>query len=166
MVKTVFGGLVTVLGLQSMRFLFGSLTWYLRDTVGVGVLDLIPIALGPFLAGALLPILTRRLGVNPALWGGASLLAVARVINQVSSSPAVDLWAALVAVAAFVGLPPLLHAMGRPALVGGVLLGIVPQLVAIDFVGAQGLKVFSRVEQGLVVPGEVDRVSGIWDGLP
>lgn len=124
MAKTVFGALVVVLGLQSIRFLFGSLTWYLRDTVGIGVLDLIPIALGPFLAGALLVLFARRFPVSGVLWLGASLLAVTRIVNQVSGSPAVDLWAAMVAVAVFVGLLPLLHAMGRPALVGGLLLGL------------------------------------------
>ena len=107
-----------------MRFLFGSLTWYLRDTVGVGVTDLIPIALAPFLFGALIPVLARWLTVRGALWVGTWLLVLARAFNQISDSPAVELWTAAAATAAFVGLLPVMLSMGRSAVVGGLLLGL------------------------------------------
>lgn len=121
--RTLFGALIFVLGLQSVRFLFASLTWYLRDTVGVGVTDLIPIALAPFLFGFLIPVLARRLSVRGALWVGTWLLVLARTINQVSDSPVLDLWMSATAVAAFVGLLPLMLSMGRSAVVGGLILG-------------------------------------------
>lgn len=121
--RTLFGALVFVLGLQSIRFLFGSLTWYMRDTVGVGVTDLIPIALAPFVVGSVVPLLARWLSVRGALWVGTWMLVLARTFNQLSESPAIDLWMSAAAVAAFVGLLPLMLSMGRSALVGGLILG-------------------------------------------
>lgn len=122
--RSLFGALVFVIGAQSIRFFFGSLTWYLRDTVGVGVTDLIPIAIAPFLLGVALPIVCRVVTVRGALWVGIWILTLSRVVNQVSSDPSVELWSAAIGVAAFVGLLPLMFSMGRSTLVGGVLLGI------------------------------------------
>lgn len=122
--RLILSALVFVLGLQSMRFLFGSLTWYLRDTLGVAVLDLVPIALAPFLLASLLPISSRWLGVRTSLWTGLSLLVVSRIVLQGSSAPSVDFWAASIGTLAFVGLLALLFTFGRVALVGGLLLGL------------------------------------------
>lgn len=122
--KILLGALVFVLGAQSVRFLFGSMAWYLRDTVGIGVIDLIPIALAPFLLGAIFPILSRWLTVRGAIWSGVWVLVVARTYNQISTDPAVDFWTSALAVMAFVGLLPLLLSLGRSTLVGGVLLGL------------------------------------------
>lgn len=122
--KILFGALVFTLGAQSMRFLFGSITWYLRDTLGVPTLDLVPIALAPFVLGAIIPTLARWLSVRGALGLGAWVLVVSRIVNQVIDSPGIDFFSAAFATAAFVGLLPLLLAMGRSALVGGVVLGI------------------------------------------
>lgn len=122
--KVLFGALVFVLGAQSMRFLFSSMAWYLRDTVGIGVIDLIPIALAPFILGALFPMLSRWLSVGGAIWVATLVLVMARVTNQIARDPSVELVSAGVATLAFVGLLPLLLSMGRSALVGGVLLGL------------------------------------------
>lgn len=122
--KILFGAVVFTLGAQSIRFLFGSIAWYLRDTVGIPTLDLVPIALAPFVLGAIIPILVRWLSVRGAIGLGAWLLVVARIVNQVIDAPRIDFFAAAVATAAFVGLLPLLLSMGRSALVGGLLLGI------------------------------------------
>ena len=122
--KILFGALVFVLGAQSIRFLFGSMAWYLRDTVGIGVIDLIPIALAPFVLGAIFPILSRWLTVRGAIWAGVWVLVLARSYNQIATDPAVDFWTSALAVMAFVGLLPLLLSMGRSTLVGGVLLGL------------------------------------------
>ena len=122
--KTLFGALVFTLGAQSIRFLLGSIAWYLRDTVGIGTLDLVPIALAPFLLGAIIPLLVRWLSVRGALGLGVWLLVVSRIVNQVIDSPQIDFFASAIATAAFVGLLPLLLSMGRSALVGGLLLGI------------------------------------------
>ncbi len=116
--------LVFVLGMEMARFHFGSLGWYQRDTLGVGALDLIPLAIAPFLAGILLPALSRLITLRYTLGVGVVLLAGARIANQVVDDPAVDHWTSGLAVAAFVGLLPLLLSLGREALVGGVLMGI------------------------------------------
>ena len=122
--NAVLGALVFVLGAQSIRFLFGSITWYLRDTVGIGTLNLIPIAIAPFLLGALIPLAGRWVGPRRATWLGLWLLVLARTANQVIGDPATDLWTSAVGTAAFVGLLPLVFSIGRSALVGGVLLGL------------------------------------------
>lgn len=122
--RTLFAALVVVFGLQSTRFLFGSLSWYLRDTLGIGVLDLIPIAFAPFLLASLIPILARWFGSRPMLAAATSLLVVARLANQISTDPAADFWSSSVATMAFVGLLPLVFGLGRSALVGGMLLGL------------------------------------------
>lgn len=123
-IKILCGGLVFALGAQSVRFLFGSMAWYLRDTVGIGVIDLIPIALAPFVLGLVFPMFSRWLTVRGATWLAVILLVAGRVVNQVSSSPAIDLWSSGIATWAFVGVLPLLLSMGRAALTGGVLLGL------------------------------------------
>jgi endonuclease/exonuclease/phosphatase family metal-dependent hydrolase len=116
--------LVFVLGLEMARFHFGSLGWYQRDTLGIGALDLIPLALAPFLAGVILPILSRLLTLRYSLGLGAVVLVAARIANQVVDDAAMDHWSSGVAVAAFVGLVPLLLSLGREVMVGGVLVGI------------------------------------------
>ncbi len=122
--KVLLGALVFTLGAQSLRFFFGSITWYLRDTVGIPTLRLIPIALAPFVGAVILPSLVRRLTLRGTLWTGIWILVTARVVNQAVDSPATDLWTAALGTFAFVGLLPLLLSLGRPALVGGVLLGL------------------------------------------
>lgn len=122
--RALFAALVVMLGAQSIRFLFGSISWYLRDTVGLGVLNLVPIALAPFVLGMIFPSLTRRLTVSAVTWLAAVFLVLARFLNQVSENPAVELWTSGVAVMAFVGLLPLILSMGRSTLVAGMLLGL------------------------------------------
>jgi endonuclease/exonuclease/phosphatase family metal-dependent hydrolase len=120
----LFAALVFVVGLEMARFQFASLGWYQRDTLGVGALDLIPIAVLPFIAGVVLPLVSRWLTLRFSLGLGTVALVAGRIINQVTDDPAVDHWTSAVAVAAFVGLLPLILSLGREALVVGVLLGI------------------------------------------
>ncbi len=120
----ILSALIFVLGLQSMRFLFASLTWYLRDTLGIGVLDLVPIALAPFLLSALIPIVSRWAGGRTMLWAGTAVLILSRLALQISTAPSIDFWAAALGTFAFVGLLPLLLGVGRVGLVGGLILGL------------------------------------------
>ena len=122
--KLVFSALVFVVGLQSMRFLFASLTWYLRDTLGIAVLDLVPIALAPFLLSALIPVVSRWAGGRTMLWVGSGVLVLSRLALQISTAPSTDFWASALGTLAFVGLLPLLLCLGRVGLVGGLLLGL------------------------------------------
>lgn len=120
----LLAALVFVLGIEMARFHFGSLGWYQRDTLGIGALDLIPIALAPFLAGILLPVLSRWVSLHYSLMLGVVVLVAARIANQVIDDPGIDHWTSGIAVAAFVGLLPLLLSLGREVLVAGVLVGI------------------------------------------
>ncbi|CAN5864062.1 hypothetical protein BH23ACT4_BH23ACT4_12810 [soil metagenome] len=122
--RTLFASLAIVFGLQSMRFLFGSLSWYLRDTLGIGVLDLIPIAFAPFLLAGLIPLLLKWIPFQRVLFSATLLLVVARLVNQIANDPLVGFWSSSVATLAFVGLLPLLYGLGRSAMVGGVLIGL------------------------------------------
>ncbi|HSM44622.1 MAG TPA: endonuclease/exonuclease/phosphatase family protein [Acidimicrobiia bacterium] len=120
----LLAALVFLFGIEMARFHFGSLGWYQRDTLGVGALDLIPIALIPLLAGVLLPVLSRWISLRYSLILGVVVLAAARIANQVLDDPAIDHWTSAIAVAALVGLLPLLLSLGREVLVAGVLVGI------------------------------------------
>ncbi|MGD2059336.1 MAG: endonuclease/exonuclease/phosphatase family protein [Acidimicrobiia bacterium] len=116
--------LVFLFGLEMARFQFGSLGWYQRDTLGIGALDLIPIALVPLLAGIVLPVLSRWFSLRYTLTFGVVVLAAARSANQLIDDPAIDHWTSAVALAALVGLLPLLTSLGRDVMVTGVLAGI------------------------------------------
>jgi endonuclease/exonuclease/phosphatase family metal-dependent hydrolase len=120
----LLAALVFLLGIEMARFHFGSLGWYQRDTLGVGALDLLPVAILPFLAGVLLPIISRWITLRFTIGLGVVALAAARVANQLADDPAVDHWTSGLAVAALVGLLPLLLSLGREVLIGGVLVGI------------------------------------------
>ena len=60
--------LVIAFGLQMMRVFIPGLAWYLKDTVGIGTLSLIPYAFGTFFLGFLAPLLRRLLGDRGGLW--------------------------------------------------------------------------------------------------
>jgi endonuclease/exonuclease/phosphatase family metal-dependent hydrolase len=120
----LLAALVFLFGIEMARFHFGSLGWYQRDTLGVGALDLIPIALLPFVAGIVLPVLSRWISLRYSLLLGVVVLAGARVANQLIADPALDHWTSGIAVAAFVGLLPLLLSLGREVMVSGVIVGI------------------------------------------
>ncbi len=116
--------LALLLGAQLMRVFGPSLSWYLRDTVRVGTMTLAPIALGPFLLGLLAPLPARWLGPRGA-WAlaGAGLIA-ARLVEQLSTRPDVDLVASLLGLVFFLWLWPLLLGRDRHAFVAGVILGL------------------------------------------
>lgn len=122
--RLIFAALVFVFGLQMMRFLFASLTWYLRDTLSIGVLDLVPISLAPFVLAIIVPLSARWLGYQRTLVATSVLLVAARLANQITTDPAIDFFAASIGTFAFVGLVPLIFGLGRSVIVVGVLLGL------------------------------------------
>lgn len=93
--------LVVVMGLQMLRLFIGSLTWYLRDTVGLSAVSLAPYAFGTFLIALLAPLLWRVAGPRFALWISAGGLAIVRLIEQVVTDPSLDLWLSMIGMAAF-----------------------------------------------------------------
>ncbi len=116
--------LTIILGGQLLRVLFPSIGWYLRDTVKISVTGLIPYALGPFLLGFVVLLLLKWLKPSQALLiAGIGLLA-ARLIEQISREPGIDLWAAMAGAMFFLWMLPLLLSLGRMSFVYGVLLGL------------------------------------------
>ncbi len=84
--------LAITFGLQFLRSFIPGLAWYLRDTVAVGTLSLIPYAFGTIGLGFLAPLLRRITGNKAALWITAGGLTLMRVAEQICSSPGIDLW--------------------------------------------------------------------------
>lgn len=113
-----------VLGVQLIRVLFPAIGWYLRDTVGVATFGLIPYAVAPFAAAFLAPVVTRVLRGRAAVVTVAVALSAARLLEQVSSSPAVDLWVSMSGVVFFLWLLPVLTALTRGGFAAGFLLGL------------------------------------------
>ena len=93
--------LIVTMGMQLLRLFIASLTWYLRDTVGLSAFSLAPYAFGTFLIGLLAPLLWRVAGHRPALWISAGGVAILRLVEQVVSEPELDLWLSIAGIAAF-----------------------------------------------------------------
>jgi len=93
--------LTVVCGLQLLRMLFASLVGYLRDAQGVDALSLAPIALGIFAVSFLAALLRRVAGPRPAMWITAGGVGLVRLIEQISTSPALDLVLSAAGVALF-----------------------------------------------------------------
>lgn len=93
--------LVITFGLQFIRSFIPGLAWYLRDTVSVGTLSLIPYAFGTFALGFLAPLLRRAAGIKAGLWITAGGLALLRIVEQVINNPGIDLWLSIAGIALF-----------------------------------------------------------------
>jgi len=83
--------LTTLFGLQALRVLLPSLVWYLGDAAGVSYMMLGPLAIGIFLATFLAAVFRRLLGQRLALIVAAGGLGLARLAEQLSTSPLLDL---------------------------------------------------------------------------
>jgi endonuclease/exonuclease/phosphatase family metal-dependent hydrolase len=116
--------LVFLFTVESVRVHVASLGWYQRDTLGVGALDLVPVALVPFAAAAVLPVLSKWVALRTVWWVGAVGLVGARVVTQVVGDPAIIHWSSGVGVAAGFGLLALASGLGRVPLVVGVVGGV------------------------------------------
>ncbi len=93
--------LVFSFGLQLLRAFIPGLAWYLKDTVGIGTLSLIPYAFGTFFLGFLAPLLLRIFGDRVALWITAGGLGLIRFVEQISRTPALDFWLAIAGIGLF-----------------------------------------------------------------
>ena len=93
--------LVVTMGMQLLRLFIGSLTWYLRDTVGLSAVSLTPYAFGTFLVAILAPLIWRAAGPRLALWISAGGVAVLRLVEQIVTEPGLDLWLSMAGMAAF-----------------------------------------------------------------
>jgi len=93
--------LTVLFGLQLLRMLFSSLVGYLRDAQGLEALSLAPIALGVFATSFLAGLLWRTAGARRAIWITAGGVGLARLAEQISSSPSLDLVLSTTGVALF-----------------------------------------------------------------
>ncbi len=103
----ILPSIVVVLGLQSLRGFIPGLSWYLRDTVGIGTLSLLPYAFGTFILGFLAIFVSKLFNARLTLWISAGGLAVLRLIEQLVIDPAVDLWLGIASVGLFLIFMPL-----------------------------------------------------------
>ncbi|MCO5196975.1 MAG: endonuclease/exonuclease/phosphatase family protein [Anaerolineae bacterium] len=115
--------LAVVLGAQQIRVLFPSIGWYLRDTEQLGVTDLIPYALAPFALSLLAPVLVWLFRPKIALYIAGIGLFAARLLEQITLEPNIDLWTSMVGVICFLWLLTIMLTRDRNAFVFGVLLG-------------------------------------------
>lgn len=99
--------LVITLGMQTLRTLIPGVAWYLRDTLGVGTLQLIPYAFGAFLLGFLAAALCRIAGTRAALWIAAGGLGIVRLVIQFNASPSVDFWSSVAGTGLFLNFLPI-----------------------------------------------------------
>lgn len=79
-------------GLQMVRVLFATVTWYLRDTVGLPSISLAYYAFPIFFAGFLAAPLHRAAGPRLSLWIVTGGLAILRLVEQLVFEPKLDLW--------------------------------------------------------------------------
>lgn len=124
--------LTTLFGLQMLRVLLPSYLWYLGDTVGVSYVTVGLLAFVPFLLAFLAAPLYRALGMRRALMVTAGGVALARLAEQFSPSPALDLVLTMLGTALFTLFFPMYLAFTRirggnaPCKFGrGILLGFV-----------------------------------------
>lgn len=107
--------LIVIFGLQLNRVLFSSFVAYLRDAQGMNAISLAPIALGIFAISFLAAPLRRLLGQRWALIISAGGVALLRAVEQLSTSPAVDLVLSGLGVALFAMFPAIALEVIRPA---------------------------------------------------
>jgi endonuclease/exonuclease/phosphatase family metal-dependent hydrolase len=150
--------IVITLGLQMLRIFIPGVAWYLRDTVGVATLQLLPYAFGAFLLGFFAAGLRRILGSRLALWATAGGLAVVRLSLQINASPPVDFWLSVVGTGMFLNFLPLFISQtraqtghGAPRWTYGFVLGLAFDITLRGLFNAVDLSTFSSLGPGLVM---------------
>lgn len=98
--------MVITLGMQFLRLVISGLAWYMRDALKIGTLSLLPYAVGTFLLGFLAAVLRRLAGPRLALWVTAGGIALVRLVEQLSTSPAADFWLSIAGVGLFLNFLP------------------------------------------------------------
>ncbi len=131
--KFIAVALGVTLGAQLARVLFPSLAWYVRDTVKPGIGGLVGAAYAPFLVGLAGPLLVRILGEKRAPWVAGIGLALARIFEQLSFSPGLDLWLAMAGMACFLWWLPQALRWGRETFIYGLAVGLAVDLLLKTF---------------------------------
>jgi endonuclease/exonuclease/phosphatase family metal-dependent hydrolase len=142
--------MVLTLGMQFLRMLIPGLAWYLRDTMKIPSLSLIPYAFGTFLIGFLAAALRRLAGSRNALWITAGGVGVLRLIEQVSTNPALDFGLSIAGVGLFLNFLSIF--IGRIRMQGdraaprwayGLVLGLAFDIALRSVFGARDLSTIS-----------------------
>ena len=150
--------LVFTLSMQLLRVFISGLAWYLRDTVGISTLSLIPYAFGTFFLGFLAAALRRLVGSRNALWVTAGGVAVLRLVEQLSVNPTLDLGLSIAGVGLFLNFLSIF--MGHVRMQGdraarrwvyGVILGLALDIALRGVFGARDLNTISGVIPLLIV---------------
>lgn len=124
--------LVITLGVETIRVVFPSLAWYLRDTVGASSITVGVYIFAAALFGFTAAGVRKLLGPRTSLWLTGGGIAVLRLVEQISTLPALDLWLSLVGfallpvfISVFVGQARTLRPQALPERLGfGLLLGL------------------------------------------
>jgi len=123
--------LTLLFGAQSMRVLIPSLVLYLYSTLHVNVWVVVVMGYGTFALAFMAPLLVRLFTPRGALGMAGAGLMLCRVVEQISTVPAVDVGAAIGGTACFLWLLPLLFGRARAdgdegvqAFILGFLLGL------------------------------------------
>lgn len=116
--------LSVLVGMQLIRVLFPLVGWYLRDTVGVPALGLLPYGVAPFVLSLAAPLVMRLLSGRVALTVLAVGLVGTRGVEQTMSSPRVDLWVSLAGVTLLLWLLVLLVGLAGREFAAGLFTGL------------------------------------------
>lgn len=144
----ILPSVVVIFGLQALRGFIPGVAWYLRDTKGVGSLNLIPYAFGTFFLGFLAILFGKLLSARLSLWISASGLAALRLIDHVIKDPALGLWLGIASVGLFLIFIPLFISYSRSDLevnpgrwYQGLVIGFALDAMLRGFFGLQNLKI-------------------------
>ena len=111
--------LTTMFALQTLRVLLPSFVWYLGDSVGIPYTMLGLVALGTFVLSILVIPFYRVFGLRRALVVALAGISIARLVEQFSTNPALDLVLAILGTVLFTFFIPLYLAyvrqVGEPA---------------------------------------------------
>ncbi|MBE9479926.1 MAG: endonuclease/exonuclease/phosphatase family protein [Chloroflexi bacterium] len=150
--------LVFTLSMQLLRVFISGLAWYLRDTVGISTISLIPYAFGTFLLGFLAAALRRLAGSRNALWITAGGVAILRLVEQLSANPALDFGLSIIGVGLFLNFLSIfighLRMQGdraAPRWIYGLVLGLAFDIALRGVFGARDLNAVSGVVPLVVV---------------
>lgn len=111
--STLLVALTLLLGAQSIRVLIPSLVLYLYSTLHVNVWVVVVMGYGTFALAFMAPLLVRLFTPRGALGVAGVGLILCRVIEQISTVPAVDMGAAIGGTVCFLWLLPILFGRGR-----------------------------------------------------
>ncbi len=127
----ILTALTLLFGAQSIRVLLASLTFYWGATLGLTAGQVVAATYAPVTLAWLAPLLGKRLGLSRMLRAFGVGLLLCRLVEQFSTTAAVDVWAAFGGTACFMGLLPLLYLRARaegeaglPSFALGLLLGL------------------------------------------